>query len=857
MLPRCPYLTTRPLDRQSVALSSEGPDLEVYYYANWDGVTVINPEQVLCDQYPQYADNDLLVRYRPNYIVEFAEEEELIVIDKFNNMNSQKPSEKREIREMDGISVWSTKSMDRIRIFHLDELLTIRTSQQFDLLRDQFDGRYSELEVMGLCVYLNLVELPELLFDNLRRILTDSKDGLEARARLKPWSTSMKRWLPLWADKLGLSNLYPFVELETIFGYITGNGIDPSHVDDLTYMLSTKQIHWYGPDLFTDVFTKTLKHTWVPKGTPETFDLLEYFSNWNWWTTSGAASECRIMLANGKIVRINKSALPRAVSLEHLKAMRYQPNRVLIKSEVGKRRIAFSSPTYWSLVEGYLLKKYVGIMDKVMYEDFIAMTNKNKFDYQCGINDELLDGNYIVSSDIEKNDFDHDTYLDALAWCTLLEGHLSPEDTEIFLDLMTSKLQNWVLVREEIDSPAVVSKDEKGSHLLGRGGLMSGRRGTTNLNNISNNVLNVMAANLVYPTTGDTNVNYFGGDDSQCKADSYWSGWLRLIYMDCIMLHISPAKSYVSNTNGEFFRVATNGKTRWGYLTRVVHSVTQNNPVSAQPIDLLSRVRSLTSVLEIVARRGGDLEYCSSLTNYFVQNILHLDLRLLNIPVCKGGLGVGKPTPMRCTPGIPIYDPKTPDTITVDSWFDIIKMIELPDVRESYGKDMLQGVRDIENRDASKKIYKSKLKTWKTDMVILEDRTIPNDKVMRSMETYFTRTYENLPSYRLNWSERFQYVNSEIDPAISGTKDLYNIIDYQGAVDVINRTQFGKVRLKIRALQEMNLVEFFSGTVSSFSGSVLLRMIVGGVSGNSSVTGLPPDLAYLNKNSYPTFGKRS
>lgn len=671
-------------------------------------------EKTIAEEHSVYAPLSELVRYKSDFPYTYALDAELLVLPL--------PREYDNSHVVGPFTFYSSPSEDRIRLIRFAEIY--KPGTWFDQF-SKFNIQWNELELTGLYCYTRSIDFVPFFKDLLLRLVEKSNNGLTLREYLKGWNTSFKRWLPYWESLLNI-NMYPYIELASSLGYIVKNSYTENLIADVISTLTPTPIRYPGSKrAFTQHLLNIMERLWKPKAQPKELTFDDYLNDWKLWTTSGAASEFRILNPSGKKYRFNKSSLPIAIDKQTLYESRYQPYKTILKMETGKVRIAYSAPSYFSLVEGYFCYKYSGIIEGVSHYDYIKLSNQEKLSTYCDMSDGFSEGSIGASSDIEKNDFIHDSYLDMFLTVAALRNtdsqfkshrSLSASDESLLLDLAKARSINWVFIPVQVSSVMVKEHTNKGTHLVGRGGITSGRRFTSTINGTLNHVMSMMAADLLPNQIVDDNPNLFGGDDSYSEAKNYYSSWLRLLIQSNILLTISPLKSYVSSSNGEFFRVAVNKSYRYGYLSRCIHSLISSNPVSKQEIDLISKIKSFKSGTEMAVRRGASPDFMAELNDVY-SLIQRVTSEMRQSPTTEGGIGS---EPLQSViysikPGIPRFIQHTGEFLVNDDWFNQLQF-PYPDqqVLDHYKTVMLQGVIDIETRQEDKIKYKSYLEKWRT-----------------------------------------------------------------------------------------------------------------------------------------------
>lgn len=734
----------------------------------------------------------------------------------------------------------------KILILRPEEIFTDSgvLSLMLEALGEANDGRYNVLEVIGMYHLLALKATPiDFLRSNVFKTIAKSGDGMILRKNLKILSTSIKRWPEYWSEKY-VTKVELLMEVETVLGYIITPEPTREHFATLEDMLPATPFRYVGSEKQLRSFIDEYCLTW---DTHDPLDITyeQYKNNWHLWTTSGVASGYKVRRRdNGKKIRINKSALPLVTTADIAFNQPSEPvSKVVLKAEVGKSRLVNSTDVATTLNEGYFVYKYSLERENMM---FTSRNSLGKLQTSANI---LTSKRMLASSDIEKNDFIHSSYLDAYyLQRVLLPRLVSQEDVDLAYDLVSAVKINRVFVTFDLpqDFSKMVEQEDKGDGVLmsGPGGILSGRRLTTWINSINNSCINTLACIMVSKFGQTAYTNLFGGDDSIQQVSSLSSGILLFIIESAILLTINPLKSYISYDTAEFFRVfyKVNGY-RAGYYTRVIHSIVSNNPVSKAEIDVITKLKAFWSNCQQIYRR------CRSGMDYMWSLVVRLAAvskvteSMLRIPVSQGGVGISDSnnySMLRVVPGIPRFkNYYKPSDYDLDlSWYATImktyNRYDLDGIEQSYLEDMMSGIIDIDARSKAKKAYKSAIWHWKSKVTVIADK-LP--------EVRFPLDGIGLgsPGIKESPQEYDRYVKqwrSVVSSYFSVTGE------YREYVDILSRAKFKRYSQKLRFLVEKGIASISPAFLNTKSAYVSQSIMLGSpvlLGGHQS---LPPDVNY-------------
>lgn len=783
----------------------------------------------LVDKFPQYCTYTDLVKYgKPDYPKAFAKP-----VPYENIKYSQIPVES-EVVTVDGLKVLESSAYTRIMNMRLTEVLQLRTPQ-FEQFKDATRFAMYETEWAGWIVYLFMFTVPENIWNQVLYLITKSVDSTHARENIKYLTISMKRWPEYW----GVVDDFRFYEMETIYGYILTKGQSQVVMNSIDAMMTPTPIHVIGDkDVFIDSYLNYAARNFS-EDINEPITPEEYLNDWNQWTTGGAASEVRVLSAipgKTKKSRCNKSALPLVVTKEQLREGYAQPNRAILKSEVGKVRLAFSAGTYCCIYEGYLFKKYRCLTNRHNYRQFVDQVPADKLKTYGSLMDHFQEGG-VASTDIEKNDFIHSTCLDLLVLTTPMRAEQDP----FFLKWCAWRALNCIEFKLEngntIEVPHVTVEGK--SYTWNYTAIASGLRDTTFSNDQANGAANDMASEILMSNFGiKTEPNIHGSDDSAEMTNNHYAMTCKMIIQTTTLMTINYTKSYVSDEYGEFFRVRFSRSKRGGYAPRLIHSIVSMNPVSAHEVDRVNVLHAFQDLMLSIQRRGANSTKTNHLFNIFA-GIKKVPDAVMSIPVDLGGVGLFAVSALAAKPGIPRFvETRDIKDFKINmSWFNDLKMVDFDGVRLSYFETMALGIRDQDQRSEQAKRYRRNLDEWTFRLVKLPD-------------------YKRRVSPRMHVPDGYNYVQkitSMISYARKSKEKLpFRVLgDYQETMDLINRAEFSSMNSKLDYLENNGYVWFAQGTRNRIAGKFLLNLVCGQMAKNASYNlSLSADMTWIVKDTW-------
>lgn len=394
-------------------------------------------------------------------------------------------------------------------------------------------------------------------------------------------------------------------------------------------------------------FKKTVKDVFPLLARPPTPLSFRDFIYSGVWTTSGSSSMGRAVIKdvdnNEYKIKCRKNLAMDVLDLDELiqqcLGIKRQDNTALLKSELGKMRLAVAGD-----LKPYLLMSYLNYYLNAVYLDWPGNTleESNLQTLQRQEKMSLLTSKgYQLPFDFSN--FDHQPTLDELS---VILAHLCEQ-----AKLNTSELNKYD-VHLVCD---VVLESFKNSHLLVKdggvtsdlpvtGGLMSGMRWTSLIGNMWNTVISTMVGEIV-STVVDSPLlaRFIRGDDSALFCKDFKSAYLFKKTYDFLKVKSVSGKFAIMRGYMEFLRIQFTPEGCFSYPMRSIPSYLQSKPWTASPWNPFSSFDTITDVMDTMLRRGItltdhrrqlDISYNIMLTKMKLPSIL------LSIPKELGGIGV-------------------------------------------------------------------------------------------------------------------------------------------------------------------------------------------------------------------------
>jgi hypothetical protein len=375
------------------------------------------------------------------------------------------------------------------------------------------------------------------------------------------------------------------------------------------------------------------------------------------WETAGSSDVGRLELdVDGKRVgmKARKNLVLDVVSAEQLyedaRVCKQQKNKVVIKSELGKVRLAVAGDMYTYLVMSWILHLTGGA-----YLQWKGSTQKESIPVQLKRMQAMLQavkGRFGLPYDYKG--FDHQINTDelvcvferlvAMARANVPDDAMPAFDT--LADNMVSGFHDAVLLARDGDESRLFEVT---------GGLMSGLRITSVVGDGWNAVVTDAAVELAKLLLGDFVVDlWLKGDDSALAVDEYRQGAVLDVCYDAVGAIGGVGKFSVQYGQYEFLRVWYD-EVCSGYPMRALPGLTQRKPWSSVPWEAQGVPRALCEVCGTLERRGLSRarQVKWSLMRVWCQKS-RLPMSVLTTPTALGGWGLlpwdGK---TKCEPAVP------------------------------------------------------------------------------------------------------------------------------------------------------------------------------------------------------------
>jgi len=380
------------------------------------------------------------------------------------------------------------------------------------------------------------------------------------------------------------------------------------------------------------------------------FKTFEEFVRDGDWLTGGSSSigHLLVKMSSGKSKRVKcrKNFVLDVISADELISLAVdntqQFNDVLIKSELGKVRLAVASD-----IQTYLVMAWMIYLTGHSYKDWAGSTTEENVAEQTQRIVEMLKlcrTKYGLPFDYKA--FDHQPHTPELQHIVehLVDNGRGnvPTEHRAFYDRMMTKMISsfdfsWLRLRGGMPGNPV--KVDRRWHVTG--GLMSGLGVTSIVGNAWNSVMTeeVMAAlrEIEIDTSGIE--RYIRGDDSAIFTPNAATAQLVALEYEKNGVVGGVGKFSVRKHEMEFLRVWYADKC-YGYANRAIPGLTQRKPWSSAPWEDIGTLRALREVCGTLTRRGCDgWDVWRALRSRWCE--LHrLPVACLGVPIGLGGYGL-------------------------------------------------------------------------------------------------------------------------------------------------------------------------------------------------------------------------
>jgi hypothetical protein len=336
-----------------------------------------------------------------------------------------------------------------------------------------------------------------------------------------------------------------------------------------------------------------------------------------------------------------------------------QRNKSIVKSELGKLRIAVKSPdwlffalSWFDYLTGkqYLKWPYTQGGEKVQ-EQYAEMIGFMR----------MMKGRWSLPYDYDG--FDHQpttaelkVLLDILV--AMARINVKREDVSMFDKLASN-------VRDSFDHSTLEAYGDRGPVIYRVvGGLMSGLRWTSVFGQAWNIVMTSWGRRIMNMSVDKDKITaiMLKGDDSTIISETYYQALYMKMSYDALGALGGEGKFGIHYQFSEFLRLAYTPKLIRGYPTRIIPGLTQRKPWNSQPWSSENTIESVINNLWTVLRRlrmdlleAGDYERGLAFSWSQLRGVTS---NWLKVPKVLGGLGV-LPWDIPFVPGAPW--PKLPD----------------------------------------------------------------------------------------------------------------------------------------------------------------------------------------------------
>lgn len=366
------------------------------------------------------------------------------------------------------------------------------------------------------------------------------------------------------------------------------------------------------------------------------------------WETSGSSSvgvvEWEFGEEKGKF-KARKNLVPDVVDLNLLADTAYeaksQDNRAIVKSELGKLRMAVASDMLMYLKMSWLLRMcgggYLNWEGSTMEEDVFQQTDRMIEMLEMIFKAWNLPFDYAA--------FDHQPTTAELKAIIVVLIRMARRNVSLDNMAEFDKLTKDVL--DSFDESTLSVVDPQGGRHTFRvsGGVMSGLRLTTVLGNGWNTVMTrwvkVVLEMLTVQLPGLK--RKIRGDDSAIRNDTYAESLLFRLGYQALGAEGSDGKFGILYGETEFLRTWYDDDGCHGYPARAIPGLQQRKPWSSAPWEEESTMKHVHDTIQILRRRGCPEDNCSNwwrACKIVWSQRLHLSQDWLQLPRGLGGLGV-------------------------------------------------------------------------------------------------------------------------------------------------------------------------------------------------------------------------
>jgi len=365
------------------------------------------------------------------------------------------------------------------------------------------------------------------------------------------------------------------------------------------------------------------------------------------WLTAGSSSvgKLEIVLPDGEVIKVKcrKNTVADVIDLPELAAAcltwRKQVNVAIVKSELGKIRMAVASDLY-----SYLQMSWINVLLNGAYNQWTGSTTDEDFVRQTQRMWRMLTltaRKLGLPFDFKAFDHQPTTYeLQSVVRFILSKARCNcpSGDLHTFEQLAGNIVASF-------DESTLSWNDKDGKHVFRvTGGLMSGLRFTSLIGNAWNSVVTLLAVKVAGKLGVPTREveRFIRGDDSAIYTPNWGVAAGIKVGYDTVGVLAGEGKFSLQLHGMEFLRVWYSERCT-GYPLRALPGLTQRKPWSSQPWSPDYVIRSIYDTCVILRRRLDDPtrvnRVWTALANHWCRDH-NLPRVSLSVPTYMGGFGI-------------------------------------------------------------------------------------------------------------------------------------------------------------------------------------------------------------------------
>lgn len=313
-----------------------------------------------------------------------------------------------------------------------------------------------------------------------------------------------------------------------------------------------------------------------------------------------------------------------------------QKNVTLLKSELGKLRLAVAGD-----LGTYLLQSYLDYLCGDVYLQWPGNTLQENFAAQTErMTNMLKELRHQYSLPFDFSAFDHQPTLPEIR--VLVRLYFLRGSANVPVGFRAA----WrAQVDRAVDAflDATLSDTDNGSVALFKvlGGLMSGLRVTTLVGNLWNQTMTQIAKDFLTSWGIVPPSSFLRGDDSSLMSPNYYTCLAMRLAYQSINAKGTDGKFGIHKGQTEFLRVWYADGQTYGFPNRAIPSLSQRKPWSSDPWTPSHVVSALTSTLHTLQRRlGREIPHLGGMISRAWSKQTRLSDRWLGVPAFAGGLGL-------------------------------------------------------------------------------------------------------------------------------------------------------------------------------------------------------------------------